>query len=557
MERSSRPTNADLLAVLSTAGGLLFGPGFKFEYSNTGYDVLGALIERVSGETYPDFLQENIFGPLGMKNTFSLPSPRQKTDPLVAHSYVRYQGVIQPYDTYPLDDIVGSGTIYSTVEDMFLYDQALYTDAIVRQSTLAQAFQPAVLYDGTEYPYGFGWELKEENGILSYWHSGKWLGYQSYYERFPDLKLSIVVLMNWNYGPDVEKIESAVRDIYLPISLGIKPLSQQVPTKPRQKDNRSPISILKEEARMRFSECFGSTLREDPSEADTASARLLLRAAYIRPLASGIFSFLPLGFRVKTKIERILREEMESIGGQELLMPVVHPAEIWKRTGRWQRIGAEMGRLQDRAGRDLVLAMTHEEVVAALAASEIRSYRDLPRLIFHLQTKWRDDPRPRAGLIRVREFTMLDSYSLDATASGMEAQYRAHDAAYRRIFRRCGLPVVAVESDAGMMGGKAAQEFMYLTPIGEDTLLICPSCDYRANRQAARFRKPVAPAEEPRPLEKVATPGVTFDRRARGVSSSAAGADGQGGFPRGHGDGRRGAARALCVFRRPRRYGGE
>ncbi len=260
---------------------------------------------------------------------------------------------------------------------------------------------------------------------------------------------------------------------------------------------------------MRFSECFGSTLREDPSEADTASARLLLRAAFVRPLAAGIFSFLPLGFRVKTKIERILREEMESLSGQELLMPVVQPAEIWKRTGRWQRIGAEMGRLQDRAGRDLVLAMTHEEVVATLAASEIRSYRDLPRLIFHLQTKWRDDPRPRAGLIRVREFTMLDSYSLDATASGMEAQYRAHDAAYRRIFRRCGLPVVGVDSDAGMMGGKAAQEFMYLTPIGEDTLLICSSCDYRANRQTALFRKPVAAAEEPLPLEKVATPGVT------------------------------------------------
>ena len=215
MERSSRPTYGDLLAVLSTAGGLLFSPGFKFEYSNTGYDVLGALIERVSGEPYPDFLEEKIFGPLGMKNTFSLPSPRQKNDPLLAHSYVRYQGVIQPYDTYPLDDIVGSGTIYSTVEDMFLYDQALYSDAIVSQTTLTQAFQPAVLYDGSKYPYGFGWELKDENGIISYLHSGKWLGYQSDYERFPGLKLSIVVLMNWNYGPNVAKIESAIRNIYL------------------------------------------------------------------------------------------------------------------------------------------------------------------------------------------------------------------------------------------------------------------------------------------------------------------------------------------------------
>jgi CubicO group peptidase (beta-lactamase class C family) len=215
MQRSARPTNADLLTVLSTADGLLFDPGFQFEYSNTGYDVLGALIERVSGESYPDFLEENIFGPLGMKNTFSLPSPRQKNDPLLAHSYVKYQGVIQPYDTYPLDDIVGSGTIYSTVEDMYLYDQALYTDAIVCQSTLAEAFQPAVLFDGTKYPYGFGWEIKDEIGERSFWHSGKWLGYQSYYERFPDRKLSIVVLMNWNYGPTVEDVESSIRKIYL------------------------------------------------------------------------------------------------------------------------------------------------------------------------------------------------------------------------------------------------------------------------------------------------------------------------------------------------------
>ncbi|MGD0174033.1 MAG: serine hydrolase domain-containing protein [Anaerolineales bacterium] len=215
MQQAARPTNADLLAVLSTADGLLFDPGFQFKYSNTGYDVLGALIERVSGESYPDFLEENIFGPLGMKNSFSLPSPRQKTDPLLAHSYVKYQGVIQPYDTYWLDDIVGSGTIYSNVEDMFLYDQALYTDAIIPQSTLAEAFQPAVLYDGVKYPYGFGWEIKDENGIRSYWHSGKWLGYRSFYERFPDLKLSIVVLMNWNYGPTVEDVESSIRKIYL------------------------------------------------------------------------------------------------------------------------------------------------------------------------------------------------------------------------------------------------------------------------------------------------------------------------------------------------------
>jgi len=260
---------------------------------------------------------------------------------------------------------------------------------------------------------------------------------------------------------------------------------------------------------MRSSQHFGATLHEDPSDAETAGFRLLLRAGCIRPLAAGIFSYLPLGYRVKQKIERILREEMQSIGGEELLMPVVHPAEIWKRTGRWQQIGAEMGRMKDRAGREMALAMTHEEVVSSLAGSEIKSYRDLPRLVYHIQTKWRDDPRPRAGLIRVREFTMLDSYSLDTAAEGMETQYRAHADAYHRIFRRCSLPVVAVGSDSGMMGGKMAHEFMYLSEVGEDTILLCPACEYKANRQAARFRRSAAVEETPLPIEKVATPGIT------------------------------------------------
>ncbi len=259
---------------------------------------------------------------------------------------------------------------------------------------------------------------------------------------------------------------------------------------------------------MRFSRHFGATLHEDPSDADTAGYRLLLRAGCIRPLAAGIFSFLPLGYRVKAKIEKILRREMEAVGGEELLMPVVQPAEIWKRTGRWQQIGAEMGRLKDRTGRDLALAMTHEEALSLLSTTEVHSYRDLPRLIFHIQTKWRDDPRPRAGLIRVREFTMLDSYSLDSSAEGMEGQYQVHLEAYHRIFRRCGLPVIAVGADSGMMGGKTAHEFMYLSEIGEDTILVCAACDYRANRQAARFRKKAAAEEKPLPIEKVATPGI-------------------------------------------------
>ena len=257
---------------------------------------------------------------------------------------------------------------------------------------------------------------------------------------------------------------------------------------------------------MRMSQLFSQTLREAPAEAETASAQLLLRAGFIRQLAAGIFSYLPLGKRSLTKIENIMREEMNAIGGQEMAMPVVHPAEIWQETERWYQIGSEMGRFKDKNQRDMVLAMTHEEVVADLVRKEIQSYRQLPRLIYHIQTKWRDDPRPRAGLIRVREFTMKDSYSLDADWDGLDQQYRLHYQAYFNIFHRCGLPVVSVKSDVGMMGGKMAHEYMYLTPIGEDTLLICDACGYAANRQIARFRKPATPQESPLPLEPVATP---------------------------------------------------
>lgn len=187
-------------------------------------------------------------------------------------------------------------------------------------------------------------------------------------------------------------------------------------------------------------------------------------------------------------------------------MPVVHPADIWKETNRWYQIGSEMGRFRDKNERDMVLAMTHEEVVADLVRREIRSYRQLPQLVYQLQTKWRDDPRPRSGLIRVREFTMKDSYSLDADWEGLERQYRAHYQAYFNIFNRCGLPAIAVKSDTGMMGGKVAHEYMYLSPVGEDTLILCDACGYAANRQVARFAKPAAPAAAALPVEKVATP---------------------------------------------------
>ena len=259
---------------------------------------------------------------------------------------------------------------------------------------------------------------------------------------------------------------------------------------------------------MRMSKLFSTTLRDVPSEAEIASHQLLLRAGYIRQLGAGIYSYLPLAQRVMTRIEHIMREEMAAIGGQELKMPVVHPADIWQETGRWTQVGDEMARFKDRGGHDMVLAMTHEEVVADLARREIQSYRQLPQLIYHIQTKFRDDPRPRAGLIRVREFTMLDSYSLDRDLAGLDAQYQAHYEAYLRIFNRCGLPVKTVSSDSGMMGGLEAHEYMYLTPVGEDTLLFCIQCEYAANRQVAAFAKPDPPDEVPLPLEKVATPGT-------------------------------------------------
>jgi len=257
---------------------------------------------------------------------------------------------------------------------------------------------------------------------------------------------------------------------------------------------------------MRMSRLFSQTLREAPSEAEIPSHQLLLRAGFIRQLAAGIFSYLPLARRTLNKIENIMRAEMNAIGGQELTMPVVQPADIWKETKRWYKIDAELGRFKDRNGRDMALAMTHEEVVGDLVRREIRSYRQLPALIYHLQTKFRDDPRPRAGLIRVREFTMKDSYSLDADWEGLDKQYRAHYQAYFNIFNRCGLPAIAVKSDVGMMGGKMAHEYMYLTPYGEDTLLLCDACGYSANRQIARIRKPAPAPAEPLPVEKVPTP---------------------------------------------------
>jgi prolyl-tRNA synthetase len=260
---------------------------------------------------------------------------------------------------------------------------------------------------------------------------------------------------------------------------------------------------------MRLSSLFFTTLRDDPAEAEMPSHRLLLRAGYVRQLGSGIYSLLPLGFRVNKRVEQVVREEMDRIGAQEMEMPVVHPADVWRASGRYEAVGPELGRFKDRAGRDMVLAMTHEEVVAILLADVVKSYRQLPMMVYHFQTKWRDEPRARGGLIRVREFVMKDAYSIDRDDAGLDASYWAQHGAYVRIFERLGLKTIAVSSDVGMMGGSLAHEFMVLNPAGEDVLVLCEACGYAANRQVAVIPRPFPPAEEPLPLEEVATPGTT------------------------------------------------
>ncbi len=259
---------------------------------------------------------------------------------------------------------------------------------------------------------------------------------------------------------------------------------------------------------MRATQLFGNTLRSAP-EGELASHQLLLRAGYLQQLAAGIFSLLPLGTRSMEKIRRILREEMDAIGGQEISMPVVHPGELWQRSGRWQKIDQTLVRFQDRRGRDMALAMTHEEVVADLTATQVSSYRDLPRIVYQIQTKFRDEPRSRGGLIRTREFVMKDAYSLDRDQAGLQRAYREHFKAYFRIAARAGIPVAAVLSDVGMMGGGMAHEFMYLSGAGEDTLLFCPACGYAANQEVAEAHLPDEEPAPALPLEEVETPGST------------------------------------------------
>ncbi|MDH4161525.1 MAG: proline--tRNA ligase [Nitrospirota bacterium] len=256
---------------------------------------------------------------------------------------------------------------------------------------------------------------------------------------------------------------------------------------------------------MRYSRMFIPTLKEAPSDAEAVSHKLMVRAGFVRQIAAGLYIYLPLGIRVMEKINRIIREEMNAIGGQEVTMPVLNPAEVWQQTGRWDAIGDEMFRLKDRGGRDMCLAMTHEETMTWLAAHDIRSYRELPQIWYQLQTKLRDEARPKSGVLRTREFTMKDSYSFDKDNEGLDRSYELHLEAYKKIYSRCGIKFHVVQSDTGMMGGSMAHEYMAPSPAGEDDVALCDACGYSANTELA-LSNPKKPAFPDWQFEEVATP---------------------------------------------------
>ena len=259
---------------------------------------------------------------------------------------------------------------------------------------------------------------------------------------------------------------------------------------------------------MRFTKLVSKTLRSEPAEAETASHSLMLRAGMISQVASGVYSYLPLAWISLRKIENIIRDEMNAAGGQEVRLPVLHPQELWEETDRRAAFGENLFTLTDRRGRPMVLAPTHEEVITNIVRSNVQSYRDLPVILYQIQTKFRDEPRPRAGLIRVREFDMKDAYSFDADEDSLDDSYQAMAQAYRNIYRRCGLPALMVEADSGAIGGKDSHEFILPTASGEDTVITCPNCRYAANAEKAASKLPPAPPEEPLPMERVSTPGM-------------------------------------------------
>ena len=267
---------------------------------------------------------------------------------------------------------------------------------------------------------------------------------------------------------------------------------------------------------MRLSNLFGKTLRDDPGEAELESHRLMLRAGMIHQAASGVYSYMPLAWRSLRKIEQIIREEMDAADGQELRMPALQPRELWKQSGRDDDYGPDMFRLEDRRERPMVLAPTHEELLTNMVKANVNSYRDLPLVLYQIQTKFRDEPRPRGGLLRVREFDMKDAYSFHVDEESLDLSYHAMVQAYKNIYERCGLPAIMVEADSGAIGGKDSQEFVLLADSGEDTVLLCEACGYAANAEKAAFTKTGEADPDMLPLEEVHTPGVkTIEDLAR------------------------------------------
>jgi prolyl-tRNA synthetase len=261
---------------------------------------------------------------------------------------------------------------------------------------------------------------------------------------------------------------------------------------------------------MLWSKLFIPTLREPPAEAEVVSHKLLLRAGYIRQVASGLYSHLFLSQRALLKITKIVREEMDGMGAQEMLLPALNPAELWQESGRWDVMGHDMFRLKDRWERDMCLAMTHEEVMTSIARGELRSYRQLPQIWYQIQTKFRDETRPKSGLMRVRQFIMKDSYSFDLAPEGLDISYQKHYDAYCRIFSRCGLSYLAVQAHSGAMGGNESTEFMVASTAGEDFVVVCPECGYAANlEKAVSTAKPATAADPEGDLspEEFHTPG--------------------------------------------------
>ena len=258
---------------------------------------------------------------------------------------------------------------------------------------------------------------------------------------------------------------------------------------------------------MRFSKLIGKTQKEIPSDADTISHQLMVRAGMIRQVSAGVYSYLPLAHRALKKVENIIRDEMDKAGGQEVTLPVLQPGELWEKSGRGQAFGKILFQVKDRKDRELVLGPTHEEVITDLVSFFVKSYRDLPVMLYQIQTKFRDEPRPRGGLIRVREFTMKDLYSFDVDEKGLDVSYQKMRKSYQNIYRRAGLPVIMIEADSGAIGGKDSSEFMAVTDCGEDIIVYCEKCGYAANAEKAKSVKAPGTAEEALAMEDVHTPG--------------------------------------------------